>query len=319
MSRLEELTRGALVKGVRTDGPVEVVDVKWFGTAALELTYKDSQGRPGNELLYRDAEGRLEVATKGPAWSFDADGHLFRLVSEAYRIRLAYLFDPLLAVHTSLVEPLPHQIKAVYGDMLSRQPLRFLLADDPGAGKTIMAGLFIKELVDRGDLMLGPAVPSRVIEPVGRPVPKSGAKEAASSSPAAFPERTAVIVVRTTRRLRRLATFLGPGFRYEPSQDAFVDGCGTRVSRCGRPYHWQRSVAGHPITITGWPIRGWTAERDSSYLRSSGYSDRRSRSASCSHMETPSRNSVSKISVLPVRAGRFWWQRLCTGSQRVLS
>jgi len=152
MARLEDLTRGAQVRGVRTDGPVEVVDVKWFGTAALELTYKDAQGRPGNELLYRDAEARLEVTSKGPAWSFDADGHLFRLVSEANRIRLAYLFDPLLAVHTSLVEPLPHQIKAVYGEMLTRQPLRFLLADDPGAGKTIMAGLFIKELVARGDL-----------------------------------------------------------------------------------------------------------------------------------------------------------------------
>jgi superfamily II DNA or RNA helicase len=74
------------------------------------------------------------------------------LVSEAHRIRLAHLFDPVLAVHTSLVEPLPHQITAVYEAMLPRQPLRFLLADDPGAGKTIMAGLFIKELIARGDL-----------------------------------------------------------------------------------------------------------------------------------------------------------------------
>jgi hypothetical protein len=87
----------------------------------------------------------------GP-WSFDGDGARFRLVSEAHRIRLAYLFDPVLAVHTSLVDPLPHQITAVYDSMLSRQPLRFLLADDPGAGKTIMAGLLIKELIVRGDL-----------------------------------------------------------------------------------------------------------------------------------------------------------------------
>ena len=50
------------------------------------------------------------------------------------------------------LEPLPHQITAVYGAMLPRQPLRFLLADDPGAGKTIMAGLFIKELMIRGDV-----------------------------------------------------------------------------------------------------------------------------------------------------------------------
>jgi len=73
-------------------------------------------------------------------------------VSEAQRIQLAHLFDPVLAVHTSNVDPLPHQITAVYESMLPRQPLRFLLADDPGAGKTIMAGLLIKELIARGDL-----------------------------------------------------------------------------------------------------------------------------------------------------------------------
>ncbi len=73
-------------------------------------------------------------------------------MSEAHRIRLAYLFDPVLAVHSSLVEPLPHQITAVYEAMLPRQPLRYLLADDPGAGKTIMAGLLMKELIARGDL-----------------------------------------------------------------------------------------------------------------------------------------------------------------------
>lgn len=85
-------------------------------------------------------------------WSFDSDGGLFRLVSEAYRIHLAHLFDPYLAVHCSLLEHLPHQITAVYGEMLPRQPLRFLLADDPGAGKTIMAGLLIKELMIRADI-----------------------------------------------------------------------------------------------------------------------------------------------------------------------
>ena len=86
------------------------------------------------------------------AWRFAGDGARYRLAAEAHRIRLAHLFDPLLAVHTSLVEPLPHQITAVYEAMLPRQPLRFLLADDPGAGKTIMAGLLMKELIVRGDL-----------------------------------------------------------------------------------------------------------------------------------------------------------------------
>ena len=102
--------------------------------------------------MYRSDEGRIEIADKGKPWSFDGDGKLFRLVAEAHRIRLAHLFDPVLAVHTSLVEPLPHQITAVYEEMLPRQPLRFLLADDPGAGKTIMAGLLMKEMIARGDL-----------------------------------------------------------------------------------------------------------------------------------------------------------------------
>ncbi len=57
----------------------------------------------------------------------------------------------MMAVHTSNVDPLPHQITAVYESMLPRQPLRFVLADDPGAGKTIMAGLYIRELVMRAD------------------------------------------------------------------------------------------------------------------------------------------------------------------------
>ena len=152
MARLEELKRGATVKGILPDGFITVVDVSWIGSVAIELTYKDSKGKLANELIYRDREGDLEILESGKPWSFDGDPDLFRLVSEAHRIRLAYLFDPLLAVHTSLVDPLPHQITAVYEVMLPRQPLRFLLADDPGAGKTIMAGLLIKELIARGDL-----------------------------------------------------------------------------------------------------------------------------------------------------------------------
>ena len=150
--RLEDLTPGATVRGVLPDGVATVVGVKWFGSEALELAYKTPGGRIADQLLYRDDEGRLEVVARERPWSFDGDGALFRLVSEALRIRLAHLFDPMLAVHTSRVEPLPHQITAVYETMLPRQPLRFLLADDPGAGKTIMAGLLMRELVARGDL-----------------------------------------------------------------------------------------------------------------------------------------------------------------------
>ena len=103
-------------------------------------------------VVYRDEAPSLRVVTAGHSWSFDGDGALLRLVSEAWRIRLAHLFDPYLAIQSARIEPLPHQITAVYGEMLPRQPLRFLLADDPGAGKTVMAGLLIKELLIRGDL-----------------------------------------------------------------------------------------------------------------------------------------------------------------------
>src|SRR5512140_3799435 len=136
MTKLEDIQPNAAVRGILPDALVMVVNVQWFGSEALELTYKTPTGKVANELLYRSDEARFEVVEHGRPWSFDGDGARFRLVAEAQRIRLAHLFDPVLAVHTALVEPLPHQITAVYEVMLPRQPLRYLLADDPGAGKT---------------------------------------------------------------------------------------------------------------------------------------------------------------------------------------
>ncbi len=152
MAKLEELARDIRLKGVVPNAIVTVVDVKWFGKEAVELTFKSEDGSLSNQILYRSDEANLEVFDSGRTWGFKGDGLHFRLASEAQRINLAYLFDPLLAVHTSVIDPLPHQITAVYEEMLPRQPLRFLLADDPGAGKTVMSGLLIKELITRGDL-----------------------------------------------------------------------------------------------------------------------------------------------------------------------
>ena len=152
MARLEDITVGANVIGIAGNMPVSVVAVKWHGTNAMTVTFKNAAGNVAEQILYREDEERLDTLDNSLPWSFDADANLLRLTSEAYRINLAHIFDPYLAVHTSAIEPLPHQISAVYQEMLPRLPLRYILADDPGAGKTIMTGLFLKELLVRGDL-----------------------------------------------------------------------------------------------------------------------------------------------------------------------
>jgi hypothetical protein len=149
---LEALTPGARVRGVVVGSSVAVVSVQCHGSNAITLTYRDDAGSVAQTLLYRDVEPSLIVEQAARSYAFDGDPNLFRLAAEALQIRMAARFDPMLAVTTSDLEPLPHQIKAVYGELLPRTPLRFLLADDPGAGKTIMAGLYIKELMLRGDL-----------------------------------------------------------------------------------------------------------------------------------------------------------------------
>ena len=151
MTKLEDIKSGALVGGIVPGQAVEAVTVEWIGEQAINLVYRAAEG-VAETTCYREDEARLSIEQIGRIWSFDADGSHLRLVTEANRIKLAHHFDPYLAIHTSLVDPLPHQITAVYGEMLSRQPLRFLLADDPGAGKTIMAGLLIKELITRGEI-----------------------------------------------------------------------------------------------------------------------------------------------------------------------
>ena len=144
MSSLEDLTVGSIVSGLVNNESVQVVAVQWHGSSVLTLTYKNSQGMLASQLVYREDEARLTIEEDNLPWSFDADGNIVRLASEAYRINLAHLFDPYLAVHTSSIEPLPHQISAVYQEMLTRLPLRYIMADDPGAGKTIMTGLLLK-------------------------------------------------------------------------------------------------------------------------------------------------------------------------------
>ena len=151
MTKLEEIKSGVSLEGVEPDLIVTVAAVMPVGDGALQVFYKLPDGTLRERLLSRSDEASVSVATTARPWSFDGDGETFKLTAEAKRIDLAFLFDPMMAVHASNVEPLPHQITAVYESMLPRQPLRFVLADDPGAGKTIMAGLYVRELIMRAD------------------------------------------------------------------------------------------------------------------------------------------------------------------------
>src|SRR5206468_2657209 len=104
MLSLENIVAGAKIRGVAGASVVEVVRTEWIGADALNVVYRGADG-PAEVLLFRDSEPRLELVQGSRAFSFDGDGEAFRIASEAQRIRLAHLFDPYLAVHSSRIDP----------------------------------------------------------------------------------------------------------------------------------------------------------------------------------------------------------------------
>ena len=148
---IEEIKPGLQLEGIEPGLVVCVDAVRLIGTSSIQIFYKKPSGENTEQLITSSEAKNIRIALVERPWSFEGDGDAFKLTIEAKRIDLAFLFDPMMAVHTSNVEPLPHQITAVYQSMLQRQPLRFVLADDPGAGKTIMAGLYMRELIMRAD------------------------------------------------------------------------------------------------------------------------------------------------------------------------
>ncbi|MDN5749578.1 MAG: DEAD/DEAH box helicase, partial [Pseudonocardia sp.] len=144
---------GVRVEGLASAGAVQVVAVERYGDTAANVVYRTGDGLMDQRVVLIGQADGIRIAAEQARVRFDGDAGLFRLGMEAQRIDMAARFDPMIALATSDLEPLPHQIQAVYGDLLAQErPLRFLLADDPGAGKTIMAGLYLKELALRGDL-----------------------------------------------------------------------------------------------------------------------------------------------------------------------
>ena len=150
MLKLEDLKAGMQVTGIVPGHIARIVSVETAGDSAVTVIVKSELG-VSEQQIYRSDEAKMSVAEKGLPWSFEAPAEDFKLALEALRIELGSSFDPMMAIHSSNVIPLPHQISAVYENMLPQQPLRYVLADDPGAGKTIMAGLLIKELLMRAD------------------------------------------------------------------------------------------------------------------------------------------------------------------------
>lgn len=149
---LEDLAQGMRVEGLVAGGPVTILTTVRTAPDAFTVVFTKPDGNPDHVLALRSVEHRLRIAAPPQAAPFDGSSAEYRMAAEAMRIKMAGQFDPMVAVTTSDLDPLPHQINAVYGYLLPKVPLRFLLADDPGAGKTIMAGLYVKELLLRGDL-----------------------------------------------------------------------------------------------------------------------------------------------------------------------
>jgi superfamily II DNA or RNA helicase len=143
------LQRGVLLEGDYWSEPVRILAVEHLGTRVKIEAVGINSSQFYQSILSAADLKRVRVVDD-TARDFGGRGEAFFLAMEAQRIRYAYQFDPLFAINVSQVEPLPHQIEAVYHYILRSPRIRFLLADDPGAGKTIMTGLLLKELKYRG-------------------------------------------------------------------------------------------------------------------------------------------------------------------------
>lgn len=145
-----QIKPGQIVKNLIPTEPVTITKVQSLGTMVSISFTGVNTNRANTKVISETDYEILEVLTDEGTFNFKGDPVKFTLFAEAERINSAYQFDPLFAVNCSIVAPLPHQVEAVYKYLLPMPKIRFLLADDTGAGKTIMTGLLIKELMMRG-------------------------------------------------------------------------------------------------------------------------------------------------------------------------
>ena len=148
---LKILTEGTVLEGPHWTEPVKVLTAKARGgRIEVQAVGTHTQKLWKKLLKPEEFDNSIKITQAGQLAALDGNPTHFRLAAEAHRIRLAFQYDPHFAVSVSQVDPLPHQMDAVYNHLLTQPRIRFLIADDPGAGKTIMAGLAIKELKFRG-------------------------------------------------------------------------------------------------------------------------------------------------------------------------
>ncbi|MGA2363411.1 MAG: DUF3883 domain-containing protein [Candidatus Aminicenantales bacterium] len=138
-----------LLKGAMFPELVKVIAMVPMGDSVKLICEGMTSGKVHQPILSQTQLEALEVILTENQ-PFDGDATKFRLGIEAMRLSLAYEYDPYFSLSIARVDPVPHQLEAVYDYFLKLPRIRFLLADDPGAGKTIMAGLLVKELKIRG-------------------------------------------------------------------------------------------------------------------------------------------------------------------------
>ncbi len=149
MSEEAPIREGQILTGPLFNEPMRVERARSNGPGSWLASLVGTQTEQFRKVpLSRNDLKNLAITES--ACSYDGDGRILRLGLEAHALGIAHEFDPYFGLSMSRVDPLPHQLEAVYGHLLKLSTVRFLLADDAGAGKTIMAGLLVRELMLRG-------------------------------------------------------------------------------------------------------------------------------------------------------------------------
>lgn len=144
----EKIQPRSIIRGSLFPEDIQILTAKIFGTSLRIKGEGLKTGQTYDRILVPSDISKIRILSTEE--SFEGNPHKFRLAIEAKRLGLAYEYDPYFSLSIARIDPLPHQLEAVYDYFLKLPRIRFLLADDPGAGKTIMAGLLIKELKVRG-------------------------------------------------------------------------------------------------------------------------------------------------------------------------